>query len=78
MRIRVPTRIFVTSLARVTVPPELDSEENRKRWKLEDQQYKRGPYLIELNVRSKSGLPGAAKAFLGIHKEVSGPACTPG
>ncbi len=61
---------FRDQLARVTVPPELDSEENRKRWKLEDQQYKRGPYLIELNVQYKSGLPGAAKAFLGIHKEV--------
>jgi subtilisin family serine protease len=61
---------FRDQLARVTVPPELDKEENRKRWKLEEQKHKRGPYLIELNVQYKSGLPGAAREFLRIHDQV--------
>jgi serine protease AprX len=61
---------FRDQLARVTVPPELDKEENRKRWKLEEQEHKRGPYLVELNVQYKSGLPGAAKEFLRIYEEV--------
>ena len=57
-------------LSRVTVPPELDNEENRERWKLETQEYKRGPYLVELNVQYTSGLPGAAKAFLELYADV--------
>lgn len=61
---------FRDQLTRVTVPPELDKEENRKRWKLESQKYKRGPYLIELNVQYKSGLPGAANEFLRIYDQV--------
>jgi subtilisin family serine protease len=61
---------FRDQLARVTVPPELDNEENRKRWKLESLKHKRGPYLIELNVQYKSGLPGAANEFLRIYEQV--------
>jgi serine protease AprX len=57
-------------LTRVTVPPELDKVENRERWKLENKEHKRGPYLVELNVQYVSGLPGAAKAFIELYDEV--------
>jgi serine protease AprX len=56
-------------LTRVTVPPELDIAKNRERWKLEDAEG-RGPYLIELNVLHLGGLPGAAKAFVDLYKDV--------
>ena len=57
-------------LSRITAPPELDNPQNRKRWKLEELDHKRGPYLVELNVQSSSGLPGAAKDFLALLNEV--------
>jgi subtilisin family serine protease len=59
-------------LTRVTVPPELDDPIHRKRWKLEEQDYNRGPYLVELNVQHLSGLPGATKAFLELFQNVCG------
>jgi subtilisin family serine protease len=59
-------------LTRVTVPPELDSPANRERWKLEEQEHGRGPYLIELNVLHVGGLPQATKVFLELFARVCG------
>jgi subtilisin family serine protease len=58
------------TLARMTVPPELDRPEKRSEWKLEELAHKRGPYLVELNVQHVGGLPGAQEAFLDLFKEV--------
>ncbi len=63
---------FREHLTRVTAPPELDDEKNRKRWKLEVLAHKRGPYLVELNVQYVSGLPGATKDFLHMFQDVCG------
>jgi pimeloyl-ACP methyl ester carboxylesterase len=38
---------FRDQLARVTVPPELDKEENRKRWKLEEQEHHEDDGAVE-------------------------------
>ena len=67
-----PTKTrFHEQLSRITAPPELDDPQNRKRWKLEELDHKRGPYLFaELNVQDLSGLPGAAKDFLALFDEV--------
>ena len=54
----------------MTAPPELDKEENRRKWKLEVMEYKRGPYLIELNVQFAGGLSGAKEQFLTLFNEV--------
>ena len=56
-------------LTRVTVPPELDDADNRKKWGLEGKDG-RGPYLIELNVQHVGGLPGAAAEFLKLYERV--------
>jgi len=61
---------FRTQLARQTVPPQLDSKENRKRWKLEDLPHGRGPYLVELNIFYVKGMAGAAADFLKMFKQV--------
>src|SRR5262245_133770 len=63
-------RFDADRLSRVTAPPELDNPDKRARWKLEEGKYKRGPYLIELNVQFVGALPGAASAFLKLHEEV--------
>jgi subtilisin family serine protease len=62
-------------LARHTAPPELDDPERRERWKLEELEHKRGPYLIELNVQYVGGLPGAEAAFLDLFDKVCGALC---
>src|SRR4051794_8627488 len=59
-------------LTRVTAPPELDSAVKRKKWKLEDTEDKRGPYLVELNVQHVGGLPGAAEGFLKLYGDLFG------
>jgi hypothetical protein len=46
-------------------PPELDSAANRERWKLEEQEHGRGPYLIELNVQHVGGLPAGHQGVPG-------------
>jgi subtilisin family serine protease len=56
-------------LTRVTVPPELDDPDNRKKWGLEEKDG-RGPYLIELNVQHVGGLPGAAAEFVKLYERV--------
>src|SRR5262245_9238142 len=62
---------FRDRMTRMTVSPELDNPEKRKKWKLEDDQ-QRGPYLVELNVQHVGGLPGAAEEFLKLYKELFG------
>lgn len=57
-------------LTRVTVPPELDNPENRKKWKLEEDEDGRGPYLIELNVQHIGGLPGADADFRKLYTDL--------
>ena len=57
-------------LRRVVVPPELDDPDNRRRWKLEEGPYGRGPYLVELNVMYVGGLPAAENAFLELFRRI--------
>lgn len=58
-----PEEFLPDRMSRVTAPRELDNRENRKRWGLPEDEAKRGPYLIELNIQHVSGLAGAAYAF---------------
>jgi subtilisin family serine protease len=51
-------------LARLTAPPELEDDDNRRRWGLGNTPEERGPYMIELNVQHVDGLAGAATAFV--------------
>ena len=60
-------------LSRQTAPPELEDEENRKRWGLGTTLDARGPYMIELNVQYVDGLAGAGTAFLDLFKRVLPP-----
>ena len=46
-------------LSRLTAPPELEDDDNRKRWQLGTKPEDRGPYMIELNVQHVDGLAGA-------------------
>ena len=67
-----PGEFHGDKLARLTAPPELEDDENRKRWKLGEKEGDRGPYLCELNVLYVNGLAGAATAFLDLCKHVFG------
>jgi subtilisin family serine protease len=57
-------------LSRLTAPPELDSDANRKRWGLGDTKEDRGPYMVELNVQFVDGLAGAGSAFRELFQQV--------
>ena len=57
-------------LSRLTAPPELENEENRRRWGLDTEPGGRGPYMVELNVLYVDGLAGAASAFVDLFKKV--------
>jgi len=59
-------------LSRLTAPPELEDEENRKRWGLATEPEGRGPYMVELNIQYVDGLGGAAAAFIDLFKKVVG------
>lgn len=56
-------------LSQVTVPPELEDDEHRKRWGLGETLEDRGPYMVELNVQHMNGLAGAATAFVNLFKK---------
>jgi subtilisin family serine protease len=60
-------------LSRQTAPPDLEDDDNRRRWKLGTSEEDRGPYLVELNVLHVDGLSGATNAFRGLFEEVFGP-----
>jgi subtilisin family serine protease len=61
----------VSRFARVTAPPELGDPDKRKRWGLPvGKPDEPGPYIIELNAENIGGLPGAANAFLELHKDI--------
>jgi subtilisin family serine protease len=59
-------------LSRVTAPPELDDNDNRRRWRLGKSPEERGPYMIELNVQYMDGLAGAAHGFMALFDKVFG------
>src|SRR5687767_12423185 len=59
-------------LSRLTAPPELEDEENRKRWGLGTDKDDRGPYMIELNVQHVDGLAGAGSAFRDLFRQAIG------
>ena len=59
-------------LSRLTAPPELEDEDNRRRWGLGTTPEQRGPYMIELNVQHVDGLAGAGSAFRDLFREEIG------
>ncbi len=59
-------------LSRLTAPPELEDDENRRRWGLGDTPEDRGPYMIELNVQHVDGLAGAGSAFRNLFERQVG------
>lgn len=59
-------------LDRQTAPPELEDDDNRRRWGLGTAPEDRGPYLIELNVLHIDGLAGATNAFRQLFTDVLG------
>ncbi|RZL75241.1 MAG: peptidase S8 [Rhodococcus sp. (in: high G+C Gram-positive bacteria)] len=59
-------------LDRQTAPPELEDDDNRRRWGLGTAPEDRGPYLIELNVLHIDGLSGATNAFRQLFTDVLG------
>jgi subtilisin family serine protease len=67
-----PGQFTSDQLSRVTAPVELDNEENRKRWRLEELPGGRGPYMVELNVSHSGALVGAAYTFRQLFDEVFG------
>jgi serine protease AprX len=66
---RRPDREAPPLMGRATVPVALHDPERRAEWELEDMPGKRGPYMVELNLRYKSGLEGAAKRFEELYTE---------
>jgi len=64
-------------LSRLTAPPELEDDENRKRWGLGNTPEARGPYMVELNVQHVDGLAGASAAFIDLFKKVFGTGTQP-
>lgn len=62
-------------IARTTAPRQLDDPVKRAQWDLPDldSPEETGSYIIELNVQHASGLPGAARDFLDLYKQVVQP-----
>jgi subtilisin family serine protease len=59
-------------LSRLTAPPELEDDANRRRWGLGSTPEERGPYMVELNVLHVDGLAGAGSAFRELFRQVIG------
>ena len=56
--------------ARVTVPHDLDNPEKRAQCGLPEDANESGPYIIELNIRHKGSLPGAANDLVKLFDQV--------
>jgi subtilisin family serine protease len=60
-------RVYVGS---AVVPPDLDKEENRRKWGLPASTAAPGEYMVELNIQHTGGLPSADVTFLKLYEDV--------
>ena len=63
-------RTITDHFSRVIAPPDLYDPEKRREWELGDNDDERGPYIVELNLQHRGGLPGASALFKQLHEEL--------